>query len=338
MHRVHAKREIILACGSIKSPQLLELSGIGDPVNVQAAGISLQVPLPDVGNNLQEHPISAVTYELSPESETLDSLFSDPSLFGDFMSQYMTTGDGPIGGCMSLTGFLPYISCTDEPRVDTNLGSDTSTSQVDALTTEMLRDSKSASLQFTCVPANFSPQSGHDNLSRVMPGAPAGRGPCYTILVSNAYALSKGSVHITTSDPFAAPMIDLGLFRESIDVDVLAAGVAFADKAFRSHHVADQVVQRISPPASLDMDEAEQVRQYVKDQVLIFNHLLGTCAIGKVVDDRLRVKDVRGLRVVDASVIPIQMSGNIIATVYAIAERAADMIKQDASVAYTKLL
>jgi choline dehydrogenase-like flavoprotein len=126
-------------------------------------------------------------------------------------------------------------------------------------------------------------------------------------------------------------MIDLGLFRENIDVDVLAAGVVFADRAFRSHHVVDQVVQRISPPASLNMDEPEQVRLYVKDQVLIFNHLLGTCALGKVVDDRLGVKGVRGLRVVDASVIPIQMSGNIIATVYAIAERAADMIKQDAN-------
>lgn len=64
---------------------------------------------------------------------------------------------------------------------------------------------------------------------------------------------------------------------------------------------------------------------------MIFNHILGTCAMGQVVDERLRVKGVAGLRVVDASIIPAQVAGNIVSTVYAIAEKAADMIKDDCS-------
>jgi choline dehydrogenase-like flavoprotein len=62
---------------------------------------------------------------------------------------------------------------------------------------------------------------------------------------------------------------------------------------------------------------------------MVYNHILGTCALGRVVDERLRVKGVRGLRVVDASVIPASLSGNIMSTVYALAEKAADMIKED---------
>ncbi|KAL4886860.1 hypothetical protein BJY04DRAFT_227177 [Aspergillus karnatakaensis] len=333
MYYVHARREIILACGSIKSPHLLELSGIGNPADLEAAGISLRVALPGVGENLQEHPMSALTYELRSSNMTLDSLFSDRSVFEDFMAQYTESGDGPLGGCMSLTGFLPYASCVDRSRLERTLENfasavETQSSDIDAMSADMLRDPASASVQFTCVPANFNPEAGHGDLSRVMPGS--SQGPCYTILVSSAYPLSRGSVHAATADPYAAPGIDLGLLGNDVDVDVIAAGIAFADKAFRSRHVSDQVARRVSPPASLNIDDPDEVRQYVKDNVLIFNHLLGTCAMEKTVDSRLRVKNVHGLRVVDASVIPVQMSGNIIATVYALAERAADLIKEDA--------
>jgi choline dehydrogenase-like flavoprotein len=79
----------------------------------------------------------------------------------------------------------------------------------------------------------------------------------------------------------------------------------------------------------VDLQDFTQARDFVRDRTMIFNHILGTCAMGQVVDARLRVKGVAHLRVVDASVIPAQISGNIIATVYAIAEKAADLIKED---------
>ncbi|CEL01764.1 hypothetical protein ASPCAL01342 [Aspergillus calidoustus] len=331
MYRVLAKKDLILSCGSIKSPQLLELSGIGDPALLEAAGIECRVPLPAVGRNLQEHPMTSVTYELTPETHTLDTLFADATLFGQYLQQYFTEGDGPVGGCMSLTGFLPYASHVSELRLEQSLTSETKNnieSEEITRTLSLLRDKATPSMQLTCVPANFSPETGHAHLNQVMPGAPAGRGPCYTILIANSYPLSRGNIHITTSDPFAAPGIDLGILRHELDVDVLAAGVLFADKVFQSAHVRDKVVARVSPPASVNLDSWEAVRGYARDQTLVFNHLLGTCAMGEVVDDRLAVKGVQGLRVVDASVIPNQMSGNIIATVYALAERAAELIRQ----------
>ncbi|KAL2841416.1 hypothetical protein BJY01DRAFT_236354 [Aspergillus pseudoustus] len=287
MHHVLAKREVILSCGSIKSPQLLELSGIGDQEVLEAAGIKCRVALPAVGHNLQEHPMTSVTYELTPENQTLDTLFADTALFGQYLRQYFTEGDGPVGGCMSLTGFLPYATLVSESRLAQSLALSASSSS-----------------------AGTEEQAVKHTLS----------------------LLRDPTVHVTTSDPFAAPAIDLGILGHDLDVDVLAAGVLFADKVFQSTHVRDKTVARVSPPASVNLDSWEAIRGYAKEQVLIFNHLLGTCAMGQgddaVVDGNLRVRGVQGLRVVDASVIPSQMSGNIIATMYALAERAADLIKQ----------
>ncbi|KAL4954646.1 alcohol oxidase [Aspergillus filifer] len=332
-YSVNARRETILACGTIKTPQILELSGIGDPAVLDSAGITTRVRMPAVGKNLQDHPMTAVTYELKPENQTLDSLFADPALFGQYLNQFLETGTGPVGGCMSLGGYLPYASLVNDQSLKDTLNqiahSGHSTDAA-SLTRELLSGPISASLQITCVPANFSTESGHRSLKGAMPGAPEGHGPCYTFLVANSYPLSRGSSHITCADPAAAPRIDLGLLTESVDVDVLAAGTQFADKVFQSSHVADKTVQRISPPHSVDITDWEQVKAYAKDQILIYNHLIGTCAMGSVVDERLRVYGVEGLRVVDASVIPLQMSGTIIATVYAVAERAADLIKEDA--------
>ncbi|KAL4795814.1 hypothetical protein BDV19DRAFT_362124 [Aspergillus venezuelensis] len=332
-YSVNAKHETILACGTIKTPQILELSGIGDPAILQSAGIPTRVPLPAVGTNLQDHPMTAVTYELKPDNQTLDSLFADPALFGQYMNEFLTTGTGPVGGCMSLGGYISYASLVDAQTLNDTLNQIAPSGRAaDAatLTEELLASSTSASVQITGVPANFSTESGHSSLKGAMPGAPAGHGPCYTFLVANSYPMSRGSCHIQSSNPAVAPEIDLGVLTNPIDVDVLAAGTQFADKVFQSSHVADKIVQRISPPPSVDINDWDQVKPYAQDQILIYNHLIGTCAMGSVVDERLRVYGVDGLRVVDASVIPLQMSGNIIATVYAVAERAADLIKVDA--------
>ncbi|KAL2864391.1 GMC family oxidoreductase [Aspergillus lucknowensis] len=328
-HQVLARRETIISSSTIKSPQLLELSGIGDPAVLDAASITTRVPLPAVGNNLQEHPLTTVTYELK-DGESLDTLLANPQRLGEAVAQYLEDGTGPASGCMSLAGFLPYASLVSKDTFTTTLDRIQPSTLRDIAMASLLHDPNSPSVQFTCLPTNFSPQNGHYDLTRVMTGAPAGYGACYTVLVNTSYPLSRGSSHITSSDPQAHPKVDLGVFSAPVDIDVMVAGVKFMDKCFRSPHVADQMGRRVNPPASVDIEDAEQVKAYVQDNILIFNHILGTCAMGEVVDERLRVKGVRGLRVVDASVLPMQMSGNILATVYAVAERAADLIKQDA--------
>lgn len=100
-------------------------------------------------------------------------------------------------------------------------------------------------------------------------------------------------------------------------------------RATKTKHLAPIIQKRAYPPAYRDLDDAAEREEAVKDWVMGEYHLIGTCAMGEVVDSRLRVKGVQGLRVVDASVFPNHVSGNICSSVYTVAEKAADLIKED---------
>jgi choline dehydrogenase-like flavoprotein len=112
-------------------------------------------------------------------------------------------------------------------------------------------------------------------------------------------------------------------------VDVIAAGIQFADRVLSADALKAKVGRRVVPPPSIDLQDRDQARDFVREHIVTYHHALGTCAMGQVVDERLRVKGVQGLRVVDASVMPMQVSTAILATVYAVAEKAADMILAD---------
>lgn len=100
-------------------------------------------------------------------------------------------------------------------------------------------------------------------------------------------------------------------------------------KTTKTKHLAPLIQSRTYPAASRDLDKAADREEAVKDWVMGEYHLIGTCAMGEVVDSRLRVKGVQGLRVVDASVFPNHVSGNICSSVYTVAEKAADLVKED---------
>lgn len=307
LHRISAKFEIILAAGAIQTPQILELSGIGDPKVLRRAGINCTIPLPDVGNNLCEHPMTSLTYMLD--------------------SKTPSTGSG-----VSMITFLPYSSLVAEEELEKTVAQ---VEQVISLSkaerqaiVSRLRNPASGAVQLNGFSACVDIESGLRDRSKLMPDVSGHEHSYWSFLVTTS-TLSRGSTHAVSSDPLTAPSIDLGLLKQETDVDLLAAGLEFADRVFSSNHVSDQVVKRVVPSSNLDLNDREKGREFVRNWATSFNHILGTCAMGKVVDQRLRVKGVRGLRIVDASVIPTQISGNILATVYAVAEKAADLIKED---------
>lgn len=113
------------------------------------------------------------------------------------------------------------------------------------------------------------------------------------------------------------------------DVTVMAAGLHFSHKVTKIPSMKAVIEQRTFPAASKDLEDQAQREEAVKDWVMGEYHPMGTCAMGEVVDSRLRVKGVKGLRVIDASVFPNHVSGNICSSVYTVAERGADIIKED---------
>ncbi|RFU76401.1 glucose-methanol-choline oxidoreductase, c-terminal [Trichoderma arundinaceum] len=340
-HEITVTREVILSASSIHSPKLLELSGIGNPSILQAAGIPCLVDLPDVGENLQEHPLGAVTYELtkSPQHVTLDSVLTDQETFQAHLTRLLESQDGLLAGSIGLTGFIPYSSQVSQERLESTLAT-IKASQAHLTSAHyleqservlrLLRDPQAGVIEVVGMPCNFDIATGYANQSRLISGPPPGSNDCYTILASPLYPMSRGSTHISTVDArLEPPQIDLAFLAHPADVDVLAAGITTADRAFRSKHLEGKTARRVSPPADVDLEDVDQAREFVRENVMVFNHSLGTCAMGRVVDEQLRVKGVAGLRIVDCSVIPNQIGANPMATVYALAERAADLIIRD---------
>jgi choline dehydrogenase-like flavoprotein len=118
-HTVNVKKEVIVSCGVIQSPQLLELSGIGDPEVLKAAGIECKVENLGVGNNLQDHCLSIGVYQLAPGITSLDAIY-DPKVMEDAQKTLMEKQSGPLTGISSCQGFFPYkLFASDEELKET---------------------------------------------------------------------------------------------------------------------------------------------------------------------------------------------------------------------------
>jgi choline dehydrogenase-like flavoprotein len=337
LRQINAKQEIIISASSIQSPRLLELSGVGSPEILRAAGVECVVNLPDVGELLMEHPMSCIAYEMAPwpENITLDSLSIDQKVFQDQFKRLTENGDGLMAGAFGPVGFVPYASHVSPERLKKTIDSIVAPGYAEREPHQrvqgLLASTSAPTIEFVSLPGYIDLENGHTNQSKVMMGAPVGRNACYSTLVSAMYPLARGSTHINSTDSLSnsLPQIDLNILSHEADVDVIAAGMALADRAYKSPLVAGRFLNRVVPPPEVNLEDPEQARAYVRRQVMIFNHNSGTCAMGRVVDERLRVKGVSGLRVVDVSVFPDTISANPMATVYALAEKAADMIKAD---------
>ncbi|KIX94714.1 uncharacterized protein Z520_09404 [Fonsecaea multimorphosa CBS 102226] len=363
LHTVHVRAEVILSAGTIQTPQLLELSGIGDPSILRAAGIEPRVENPHVGSNAQEQIMTNVSYELADGETSLDSIYLDPAFLPAQQRLYAESREGVLANAPGLNGFTSYSSLVDastlartvyslltSPPPPAAAPSSASSSaqqpspKLDspqaAILASRLASPSTSAIQYVVIPAYCDTLNTHADMSKFMPGPPPSdppRNPCISLQVVLMYPCSRGSVHITSADPLAPPGIDFALLSHPADVDVLAAGLAFADRAFRSPHITSRVKSRLYPPEGVDVQDLNTARDTVREAVTLINHPVGTCALGKVVDERLRVIGVKGLRVVDASVLPMELSAFPMATVYAIGEKGAVMINEDRVVARSRI-
>ncbi|KAI2894111.1 CAZyme family AA3 [Aspergillus niger] len=340
-YTVRPRKEVILSAGTVQSPQLLELSGIGDPNVLGRIGIPCIVPNMDVGNNLQEQALCSVVYELAPGYTSVDSLLRDHAIFAEHQKLYEEEHTGALSGPLSITGYTSYATQIEEQDLDKTVAcfldpKNASTKQDTVLQNKQrkiiaarIQDPTCPCIQYMCAPENFDTARAVDNLGAVMPGPPSGFNDCYSITTSQMHPVSRGRVHVVSDDPKQAPDISPGLLAHPADVDVLAAGVKFADRVFRSELIGDKVARRVRPDPGVDVGVRDQAKEFVRENAVPFQHLVGTCALGMVVDERLRVKRVKGLRVVDASVVPMMVSPSLAAVVYAVAEKAADLVKED---------
>ncbi|KAF2691020.1 GMC oxidoreductase [Lentithecium fluviatile CBS 122367] len=338
-HRVKAKREVVLSAGVIQTPQLLELSGIGAPDVLQKAGVQCSIANSSVGANFQDHVLGGMLFDCKDGVLSLDALHGEEYAKAQ-QETYDRTHDGPYGSPGMLMGFVSYASLVGKSGVEQTikeiqaktLAKSEFEKAQEKIIVDQLADPTFANLQTFCIPCQLDVSAGSDQI-QFFSQPPEGKNRV-SLLICLEHPLSRGSVHISSSDPMQPPTIDPGYFRNENDAKILAAGLEWLDKVSRHPLVKKSLGERVLPQPDNTLETEEQRIEYVKNHISTQYHLIGTAAMGEVVDNRLRVIDgkgqvVEGLRVVDASVFPGHVSGNIMSSTYAVAEKGADLIKQD---------
>ncbi|MCJ1229556.1 hypothetical protein MMC12_006223 [Toensbergia leucococca] len=339
--------EVIVCAGSVQSPQLLELSGIGKREVLEAAGIEVKVENPNVGENLQDHMMTAMVFEIDPSIPTPEDLRADSALAAAADKAFKEEHSGPLTCIPSSIAYLPFTHFISPDTISTLHSTlpPSKTARQAILANHLTSPQNLGQVEFNFDTGNYSPYY------RSLPGKKYA-----TMLQMLQYPFSVGSIHIpaspsprTTPTTFsAAPIIDPQYYAGpsgAIDFELMVAAQAFANKICCTKPLSDIIVARVFPPPppptsskekGSEENEEEDFAPWVRASTITDWHPVGTCGMGGtegkeggVVDARLRVYGVRGLRVVDASVMPLQISAHLQATVYAIAEKAAAMIEED---------
>ncbi|MGI4794891.1 MAG: GMC family oxidoreductase [Janthinobacterium lividum] len=288
-----AAREVVLSAGSIMSPKLLMLSGIGDGAALQELGIPVVHSLPGVGQNLQDHLITRFGFRTKPAG-TLNELTSTRIKMAAMALGYAVTRRGPMAvGATEATLFAKVTPGSDEAEV-----------------------------QFQFINFSLTPGRGYELPKH--PGFMFNFGQCRPD--------SRGSLTLRSADPADKPVIRANYLSHPNDQHVMLEGSRLARRLGRTAPFSDFVLEEMQPSPDIVGDDA--MLDYIRETGTTVYHPCGTCRMGTdpaaVVDPALRVHGVSGLRIADASVMPLVPSSNIQPAVMMIAERAAAMMKASA--------
>ena len=297
-HRVKARREVILSGGAINSPQLLMLSGIGDPDQLKKVGIEPLVAARAVGRNLQDH--LAVSYFYKTRTATLNDILH-PAL-GKALAgmRYIFDRSGPLSMSVNQSGGFVR---SDPAQRHVNL-----------------------QLYFSPVSYTKTPIVERKLLNP---------DPFSAFLLSHnpCRPTSRGHIELASADPTVHPSIHPNYLSTQHDIDDVLAGNRLLRRIAQARPLADIISEEIIPGAAVEGDE-QQLEDFRQRADTVY-HPTSTCIMGSdaaqcVVDHRLRVHGVSGLRVIDASIFPNITSGNTNAPTVMVAEMGAAMIIEDA--------
>ncbi|CAI7627960.1 unnamed protein product [Penicillium palitans] len=338
-YEIKAKKEVILCAGSLNSPQLLELSGIGRADLLQAHGIPVIIDNPAVGENLQDHAITSINFEVADDQVSGDIL-RDPNVVQALIKLYEETHGGPLAGMPLSMAYLPLMDGTGaapkeqiEALLSKYLDNENTPSNLQAQYShirKMLLQSDDPSSHYLFLPAQLHMNPGKTALADVLvKSLPENY---IAVMVLHNHPFSRGSVHISSGNSEDKPTYDPNLLSHPLDLEIMARQLQFVGRIAETAPFSTLLkAGKRMPENTADLSDLDHVKDVVKDRLYTCFHPAGSCAmlpreIGGVVDSELKVYGTRNLRVVDASIFPLEPSGNIQATVYAVAERAADLI------------
>ncbi len=299
MVEAKAGREVLLCGGAINSPQVLELSGIGQGRLLQEKGIPVIADLPGVGENLQDHFVTSVRHRIKVH-ETVNDQMKGLNFLKE-VAKYLVMRKG----LLTLSAAHLYAFVKTRPELIT------------------------PDVQFHILPATMDMEKLTEQQEMTLEDKPG-----LTTAPCQLRPESRGSVHLREPDFRAHPAIHANYLSDPIDQQTVVAGLRWGRKLVEQPAMDAYRGEELSPGVDLQSDE--ELLAYAKEVGGTIYHPVGTCKMGidlmGVVDARLRVRGVAGLRVVDASVMPRIVSGNTNAPTIMIAEKAADLILERTSV------
>ncbi|WP_250537031.1 GMC family oxidoreductase N-terminal domain-containing protein [Caballeronia sp. AZ10_KS36] len=291
VHQARAERETLLAAGALQSPQLLQLSGIGDAVLMRQHGIVSRVHAPEVGCNLRDHYQARVIVKLKKRMSLNDDVRNPLKLAG-MGAQWLFSRRGPLTVGAGQVGGLVATEHADGGRPD---------------------------ILFNVMP-----------LSVDKPGDPLHGFSGFSASATQCRPESAGTVGLRSNDPFAPPLIHANYLRETKDVKTLVAGLKLLREIYDQPSFRPLVTgEEHLPGASLRSDA--ELEAFARQKGGTVFHPVGTCRMGtdetSVVDPELRVRGVNRLRVIDASVMPNMISTNTNAAAIMIGEKGAALVQ-----------
>ena len=342
---VHARKEVILCAGVFQSPQILELSGIGSAALLNELGLQVLVDNPNIGENLQDHPLTGILIEVEEGVPTGD-LARDPKVLEHAIEAYEKHGTGPLAStvhsiaCMPVVDFLTPKGMRElDALLDSHksICTNAASSSTESIIRTVLRtpDEGSGIIGMGGRQMHFNARYQRDIYGVSAPEN------YISFLVALTNLFSRRSVHISTTSIHDAPIIDPHYLSHPMDLELLARHLRFVANTLRHAQPLASLFKSVGHgavlPRGADFSSLEAAKEHCRRNLITNNHPACTCSMlprerGGVVDERLRVYGVKGLRIVDASVFPMIPKGNIQTTVYAVAERAADLIKEDYNV------
>lgn len=289
---VYAEKEVILCAGAIQSPQLLQLSGVGPADLLKRFNIPVIANSPGVGQNLQDHLQVRIIFKCAKPITTNDDLQSSWRQMKMGL-KYLLFRKGPLAIGIQLGGLF----------------------------TRAMKDAKTPDIQF-----HFGTISA--DMTAGKPHTFSG----FTMSMCQLRPTSRGSIQIKSTDVSVPPEMKPNYFATEHDQQVMVAGVKVARKLAKTLSMAPYITEEYRPGSATQSDD--DILAFIRSSATTIFHPVGTCKMGDdaqaVVDDRLRVRGTRHLRVVDASIMPTLISGNTNAPAIMIGEKGAEMILADA--------
>ncbi len=293
MTEIRARREVILSAGAIGSPQILMLSGVGDPDDLRPHGIEIKADLKGVGQNLQDHLQARPIFktDLSTINVETNALFKQVGIG----LQYLLTQTGPMTMAASLgVGFLRTEDRLATPDIQFHIQPFSAENAVDG-------------------PHSFS---------------------AFTASVLQLRPESKGHLSLKSANMDDHPEIHPNYLATETDCRTIVRGIQVARRIAQYEPLKSHVTEEYAPGAEVALEDEDATLDWARRSAVTIYHPTGTCKMGTdnsaVVDPRLKVRGVAGLRVADASIMPRIVSGNTNAPAIMIGEKASDLVLEDA--------